>query len=250
MSDHINVTTEDGVRRIRIAREDKKNAITPDMYAALSDAFATAGDDAEIRAVLLEGGDEAFSAGNDLSSFNFPSDDQDVRESPAWQFLEAVTRCPLPVVAAVSGPAVGIGVTVLLHCDLVYADESAFFQTPFVDLAAVPEGAASWFLPRHFGRQIAAEFLLLCDRVSAARAERMGLVNAVVSDGPVRDHAFGIASQLAQKPPMAMRKAKALMHDDRDDWMAHMEREFREFGECVRSPEMQQVIAARMAGKR
>lgn len=248
MADHIQKTIENGVLRLRIAREEKKNALTEPMYAALADAFHDAASNADIRAVLLEGGDDIFTAGNDLSTFaSRPSLTGD-EKPPVWRFIENVSNCPKPVVAAISGAAIGIGATILLHCDLVYADESAYLHMPFTDLATVPEAGASYLLPLRFGRQIAAEFVLVGDKISARRAYEMGVVNAVI-EGDVRAHAVSIAERLAAKPPNAMQKTKALMHSDKEQLFAHIPVEMQEFGRCLQSEEMQAVIMKMMMKK-
>ncbi|WOI52645.1 enoyl-CoA hydratase-related protein [Parvularcula sp. LCG005] len=250
MSDHIKTSTENGVLRIRLAREDKKNALTIDMYEALVAAFSRAEDTPDIRVIMLEGGDEIFTAGNDLKAFatGLLGDGSD-KKPPVLEWIEAVATAKKPVIAAVSGPAIGIGATILLHCDLVYADPSAYLHMPFTDLATVPEAGASYILPRRFGRQIAAEFFLLCEKVSAQRAYDMGIVNAVITDGPVRDHAVKIAERIAQKPPQAIAMTKALMTVDVDDMKAHIGVEAEQFASRLQSPEMQQVIMAMMSKK-
>lgn len=248
MTDEIKTSVENGVMRIRFDRESKKNAITNEMYSALDRAFREAAANDEVRAILFEGGDEIFTAGNDLSAFMARPEFTAENKPPVWLFIEAVAYCPKPVVAAVSGPAIGIGATILLHCDLVYADDTAYIHMPFVDLAAVPEAGASYLLPQRFGRQIAAELILLSEKVSARRAYEMGIVNAVV-DGDVRAHAFSVAERLAQKPPQAMQKSKALMHGDQSGFAAHLPGEMETFARCLQSEEMQGVIAKMMAKK-
>lgn len=248
MSEFIKETLENGVLHLRFDRVEKKNAITNEMYAALAAGFAKAATEEEIRAVMLEGSDEIFTAGNDLAAFAaWPEVDSD-EKPPVWEFIENVATCPVPVVAAVSGLAIGIGSTILLHCDLVYADDSAVFHMPFTDLAAVPEAGASYILPRRFGRQIAAEFLLLADKVSARRAYDMGFVNEVIQ-GDVRLHAKLAAERLADKPPHALQKSKELMYGGQDELLTHIPVELKEFGACLRSEEMQKVIMKMMMKK-
>ncbi len=249
MSEYIETRLEDGVLRVRFNRPEKKNAITIEMYEALIAAFDKAASDDAVRVLLLEGSDDIFSAGNDLSSFAAPRPTDGDGKVASHRLMEAAATAPKPLVAAVSGGAVGIGATLLLHFDFIYADETAFFLMPFTDLATVPEAGASLILPQRFGRQIAAEFLLLSDRITAQRAYDMGLVNAVVRDGNVRGHAFAVAQRLAQKPPMAMKMTKALMTGDTKPMLAHIDEEMRQFAERVASDEMQQIVAQRMMKK-
>lgn len=248
MAEHILETLESGVLHLRFNREDKKNAITNEMYAALAAGFARAAEDDDVRAVMLEGGDEIFTAGNDLSAFAGAPNLTGGEKPPVWQFIENVANCPVPVVAAISGLAIGIGSTILLHCDLVYADDSAVFHMPFTDLATVPEAGASYILPRRFGRQIAGEFLLLSEKVSARRAYDMGLVNEVVQ-GDVRLHAKLVAERLAEKPPKALQKAKALMFGKQKALHEHIPVEMEAFAKCLQSEEMQAVIMKMMMKK-
>lgn len=248
MSDQIAVELRDGVLRVKFDREAKKNAITREMYEALDQAFQRAATEDDIGSVLLEGGDEILTAGNDLMDFMRGIGLDAQEKPPVWRFIESVITCPKPIVAAVSGGAIGIGTTILLHCDLIYADETAYFHMPFTDLATVPEAAASYITPRRFGRQIAGEFILLGEKVSAQRAYDMGVVNAIIH-GDVRAHAFSIAQRLAAKPPSALRKSKELMYSDQSELLEHLETEMIEFGRCLQSEEMQGVIAKKLAKK-
>lgn len=247
MADHITSDCRDGVLRITLDRPEKKNALTVEMYRHLTALFAGADQDPDVRAILLQGHPEIFSAGNDLTAFLHNDLGGNGGKPPVIQWIESVILTDTPLVAAVSGPAIGVGATILLHFDFVYADESAYFHMPFTDLATVPEAGASWVLPRRFGRQIAAEFLLACDKVSAARAHDIGYVTKLVTGEDVRDHAFAAAKRLAQKPPRAMQLTKALMREDKAALLAHIEAEARHFADCLSSEEMQAVIKAMMA---
>ncbi|MBL8532845.1 MAG: enoyl-CoA hydratase/isomerase family protein, partial [Betaproteobacteria bacterium] len=168
MTDLIRTETANRICRIEMARTDKKNALTAEMYQALADALRAVEKDPAVRAVLVHGTSTCFSAGNDLSDFlrNPPHDDS----SSVWQFLQAISTHPKPIVAAVGGPAVGIGTTMLLHCDLVYATASTRFQLPFTSLGVVPEAASSLLLPLTAGYQRAAELLLLAKPFNAEKA--------------------------------------------------------------------------------
>jgi enoyl-CoA hydratase/carnithine racemase len=209
MSQAIVVDREQQICTIRINRADKKNAITGAMYAEMADALEQAERDQSIRVVLLTGSSGIFSSGNDIIDFlqNPPSDG----DAPVARYMRALASFPKPVVAAVAGPAVGIGTTLLLHCDLVYADSTAVFQLPFVNIGICPEFASSYLIPRMMGHVRAAELLLLADRFDAAKAREYGLINAVTVDGEAETQARRAALALAAKPPSALRISKALL---------------------------------------
>ncbi|MGV6819417.1 MAG: enoyl-CoA hydratase-related protein [Parvularcula sp.] len=248
MSEHIKTTLSDGVLRVTIDRAEKKNALTIPMYLALGDAMERAASDDEVRSVLLEGHAEIFTAGNDLADFMsgeaFKGD-----PPPVFRFIRAVVTCPKPLIAAVSGAAIGIGTTILLHFDAVYADESAYFHMPFADLGLVPEAGSSYLLPTRYGQQAAAEFLILCQKVSPARAKEIGFLTEIVTDRDVRDHAMEIATAIAAKPPIAMGYTKQLMRPDQDALLAHIEREGEIFAERAQSDEMREVVMKMMMSK-
>ena len=178
MSD-ILVHTEAGVMTLTFNRVDKKNSITSAMYAALADALAQAEQDGAVRAVLIQGDATIFSAGNDIGDF-LQRRRRPTEESPVFRFLRAIATFPKPIVAAVCGPAVGIGTTMLFHCDLVYAGDNAAFSMPFVNLGLCPEAASSLLVPQMFGYHRAAEALLLGEPFMAEAALEVGLVNRVV----------------------------------------------------------------------
>lgn len=245
MTDHIKTSLQDGVLRICIDRAGKKNALTIPMYAALADAVFGASDNDDVRCVMLEGVPEIFTAGNDLADF-MSGDAFAAEKPPVMEFIRSVVTCTKPLVAAVSGGAIGIGTTILLHFDAVFADETAYFHMPFADLGLVPEAGASFILPRRYGRQVAAEFLVLCKKVSPARAHAMGIVTEVVTDGDVRDYAFAQAAKIAAKPPIAMGYTKSLMQQELDALQAHIEKEGRIFAERAQSDEMRQVVMQMM----
>lgn len=206
---HILTELVDGVLRVTIHRPEKKNAITVAMYAALADAFGRAETDPSVRVVLLHGAGDAFTAGNDLLDFanNPPTDET----SPVFRFLTALSTAPKPVVAAVHGPAVGIGTTLLLHCDLVYAAADARLQVPFVKLGLCPEAASSFLLPLFTSPTRAAELLLLGEPFSGEQALAWGLANEVVPEPDLLDYALGQARALATRPPAAVRLTKTFL---------------------------------------
>lgn len=208
MSALIVSTVERRIARVRLNRSEKKNAITAEMYVELAEALAAADADPQVRAILLAGSRDCFTAGNDLADFlERPAG---VR-SPAWRFFEVLPALAKPVVAAVAGPAVGIGTTLLLHCDLVYAADNARFQLPFVALGIVPEFGSTYLLPLLAGYQRAAELLLLAQPFGADKARELGLVCEVVPAEKLLDTAEQAALRLAELPPESLRLTKRLM---------------------------------------
>lgn len=208
MSD-ILVHAEAGVMTITLNRVERKNSITSDMYGALADALARAKDDAAVRVVLIQGHETVFCAGNDIGDFlNQPPAGQD---SPVFRFLRAIAGFPKPLVAAVCGPAVGIGTTMLFHCDLVYAGDNAAFSMPFVNLGLCPEAASSLLVPQMLGYHRAAEALLLGEPFMAEAALEVGLVNRVVPPTEANGVAASAARKLAAKPTSALAETKRLM---------------------------------------
>ena len=207
---HIESENHGAVRRITINRPEKKNALTAEMYESLSDALEKAEAAREVRVTLLHGEGEAFTAGNDLIDFlQNPWKGQDL--APAVRFIRAVVNAKKPIVAAVHGATVGIGTTILLHCDLVYAAENTKFLMPFINLGIVPEAGSTVLLPLLVGHQRAAELLMLGVPFTAHRAYELGLVNAVVAPGELLNTAANAAQKLAEKPPAALRACKELL---------------------------------------
>jgi enoyl-CoA hydratase/carnithine racemase len=199
----------DAVARIQIARPERKNAITVDMYAALAEAFTAAEADASVRAILLHGQPDVFTAGNDVEDFlRRPPQGPD---APVFRFMAALSGAAKPVVAAVNGVAVGIGATLLLHCDLVYCADDSRFSFPFVNLGLCAEFASSLLLPLAAGYHRAAEKLMLGDPLSAEEAVEMGLVNRIVPPGQVLEHAGRQCARLSQLPVHSVRETKRLM---------------------------------------
>jgi enoyl-CoA hydratase/carnithine racemase len=194
---------------LRFDRPDRKNAITGAMYAALADGLSQAAGDASARVVVIAGSEQIFTAGNDVGDFlnNPPLG----AESPVLRFLAAIARFPKPLLAAVCGPAVGVGTTMLMHCDSVYAGESAQFSMPFANLGLCPEAASSLLLPLIAGHQRAAEKLLFGEAFGALEAQQMGLVNKVLPSGEVCSYALARAQLLAEKPASSLIVTKALM---------------------------------------
>jgi enoyl-CoA hydratase/carnithine racemase len=231
------------ILRIKINRPQKKNALTLAMYAAMADALLQADEDSNIRVIFLQGTADCFTAGNDLQDFKDFKPDGEVRH--ANPFLVAIPRIKKPIVAAVGGIAVGVGTTMLLHCDLVYAGDSAQFRLPFINLGLCPEAASSFLLPRLIGHQHASELLLLGEFFSAAKALEIGLVNAVYPDLEFIDKAFAQAQKLAQQPPASVRLTKALLkksvYRKIEDTMTE---EMQHFTERLKSGECAEALCA------
>jgi len=247
MSEHIIIERDGAVAELRLARPEKRNAITTAMYAALADGIGAAHADAGVRAVLISGEGSSFTAGNDLHDFiaNPPQG----RESPVFRFLHGLADATKPIVAAVQGQAVGIGTTMLLHCDIVVLADDARLRMPFVDLALVPEAASSLLVPRAIGHARAAEMLMLGDAIDAATALAWGLANRVVPAGSERAEALALAHRLAAKPPAALALAKRLLRDDAAGVAARMDAEGAHFAAQLASPELKGAIAAFFARK-
>ncbi|HEX5515662.1 MAG TPA: enoyl-CoA hydratase [Gammaproteobacteria bacterium] len=245
MTEHVFVDTTQGVMSIRLNRPEKKNALSQAMYAAIADAFAQAETDDTVRVILLAGTDDCFTAGNDLLDFlNNPPSGED---SPVARFLNAISQAHKPVVAAVEGVAVGVGTTMLLHCDLVYAGESAKLQLPFVNLALVPEAGSSRLLPDMLGHRRAAELLMLGEMFDARRAIELGIVNAVCPDSTSYSYARERALALAAKPPEAVRLTKELMkRGSQEAVREQMQAEMTVFRARLGSPEAQEAMLAFM----
>ncbi|MDH6592717.1 enoyl-CoA hydratase/carnithine racemase [Variovorax sp. TBS-050B] len=244
MSD-ILVHTEAGVMTLTFNRLDKKNSITSAMYAELADALAAAEGDAAVRCVLIQGDPTIFSAGNDIGDFlNAPPAGE---QSPVFRFLRGIAQFPKPIVAAVCGPAVGIGTTLLFHCDLVYAGDNAAFSMPFVNLGLCPEAASSLLVPQMFGYHRAAEALLLGDPFMAEAALEVGLVNRIVPPTEANAIAQGQARKLAAKPLSALVETKRLLKKAQlPAVLERMDEEGASFGRMLREPAAREAFGAFM----
>lgn len=250
MTEHVRVKKNGDVLAITLARPERRNAITVAMYAALADAIEQASDDASVRVITIRGDGQDFAAGNDLADFLAARPD-DLEELAVWRFLRALARCEVPLVAAVHGNCVGIGTTMLLHCDLVVAEEGARFSLPFVDLALVPEAASSLLLPRLAGRRRAARYLLLCETFGVDEAIEIGLASHRAASGEL-DAALGdVVQRLLAKPPEALRQTQKLLRTgQRDEVLERMQLEGQHFSERLTSNEVKQTIAAFFARKK
>ena len=242
MSD-IDIRRDGAVTIIEFNRPEKKNAITAAMYQALADGLRDADADPTVRAILLQGKPEIFTAGNDLEDFmkNPPRDGA----SPVFQFLTQISHAKKPIVAAVTGAAIGVGTTMLFHCDLVYAGDNAKFSLPFTSLGLCPEAASSYLLPLIAGYQHAAEKLLLGEPFSAAEAKEMGFVNQVLPAGEVAAFALARAQKLAALPGSSIRTTKALMRGAHIKLVeAQMGEESAQFRQMLSSPEAKEAFTA------
>lgn len=247
MSEHVRI--EDlagGVRLVTLDRPEKKNALTGAMYDAMRGALEEADAAEAVGAVVFAGQPGAFSAGNDIADF-VSRVDKPLGEAPSLRFIQQLARTRTPMVAAVDGVAVGIGTTLTLHCDLVYASPAARFRTPFVELGLVPEAASSYLLPRRVGRLKATEILLLSEMFGADQAEALGLVNAVMPSDMLVEHAVAQAARLAALPRGALTAARALIRGDQAEVDAALQAEAEAFGRQLRSQEAQGAFRAFLA---
>jgi enoyl-CoA hydratase/carnithine racemase len=244
MSDILTLT-DAGVMTITFNRLDKKNSITSAMYAAMADAVAQAGADPAVRVVVFQGHESIFSAGNDIGDFlNQPPTTQ---ESPVFRFLRGIATFEKPLLAAVAGPAVGIGTTMLFHCDLVYAGDNAAFSMPFVNLGLCPEAASSLLAPRMFGYHRAAEALLMGEPFFAEAAQEVGLVNRVVPPPEVNGYAQAQARKQAAKPLSSLIATKRLMKgSSQQEVLQKMDEEGQSFGRMLREPAAKEAFGAFM----
>ncbi|ODS90824.1 MAG: enoyl-CoA hydratase [Comamonas sp. SCN 65-56] len=242
------VHTEAGVTTLTFNRVEKKNSFTEVMYGAMADVLQAAAQDAGVRCVVIQGDATVFSAGNDIGDFlrqGQSAQPADMTERPVWRFLKAIASFPKPLVAAVCGPAVGVGTTLLLHCDLVYAGDNAAFALPFVNLGLCPEAASSLLLPRMFGMHRAAEALMLGEPFMAEAALEVGLVNRVVPPTECNALAQQQARKLAAKPLSSLMATKRLMKGAQTEQVLQvMLDESREFGRLMREPAAREAFGA------
>jgi enoyl-CoA hydratase/carnithine racemase len=244
MSEHVRVKKQGPVLSVTLARPERRNAITVAMYAALADAVEQAAADPSIRVVTFRGEGVDFAAGNDLADF-LAAPVRDGEEIAVWRFLRALARCETPLVAAVHGNCVGIGTTMLLHCDLVIAEEGTRFSLPFVDLGLVPEAASSLLLPRLAGRRRAARYLLLAEPFGVEDALSIGIVSHAASPGELEARLGAIVEQLLAKPPEALRQTQRLLRRGANaEVMERMELESGVFAERLGSAEVKEAISA------
>lgn len=243
MSDAIRMNRIDGICHIEMARPEKKNALTAAMYQSMADALAEAEQNPDIRVILISGSGGAFTAGNDLADFlaTPPMDDS----APVFRFIKGFSELEKPFVAAVEGVAVGVGTTMLLHCDLAYAGTSAKFGLPFANLGLTPEAASSLLLQQRTGYARAAELLMLGEVFSAQTALDLGIINGVLPDGQVLQHALERCRKLCAQPAASVRLTKELLKRSQRALIAEtMRAEADVFRKRLVSPEAKEAFAA------
>ena len=243
------IDTTNGVMTITLNRVDKKNSITADMYASMADALATAEADATVHAVVFQGHETIFSAGNDIG--DFLNAKPSTPDAPVFRFLRGIATFPKPLVAAVCGPAVGVGTTLLFHCDLVYAGDNAAFSMPFVNLGLCPEAGSSLLVPQMMGYHRAAEALLLGEPFMAEAAMEVGLVNRVVPPSEANAVAQAQARKLAAKPLSSLIETKRLMKKGQSaQVLTQIGEEAVTFGRMLREPAAREAFTAFMEKRR
>jgi enoyl-CoA hydratase/carnithine racemase len=249
MTEDIEIAREGSVMSAAFARPQKKNAITGAMYEALIEAFETAERDDSVGALVLSGKGGVFTAGNDIGDFLAVAS-RTGGDLPAWRFVQKLAEFEKPLVAAVDGLAVGVGTTLLFHCDLAYATPESRFQMPFVNLGLVPEAGSSLLAPQRFGRAKAAEFLLLGEAFGAEEAHALGLINALAPQGEVLALAMSKAAALAAKPRAALLATRRLMRGDAEAVKARMAEETHAFAGALKSDEARAAFEAFLAAGR
>jgi enoyl-CoA hydratase/carnithine racemase len=243
MSEHVKIEIADGVMTLTLQRPEKKNALTGAMYNALCEGLDKAEVDPSVRVILFQGDGDSFTTGNDLADFASQARGESPVDSPAHHFIETVSKVSKPIVAAVQGNAVGLGTTMLLHCDLVYLAENARLMTPFVNLAVVPEAASSWLLPLRIGHARAYAMFALGEPMEASAAVACGLGNAVVPQAELRKKAHDAAITLTKRPAGALKLTKKLMRDH-ERIAAQISEETQLFKERLMTPEAREAFAA------
>jgi enoyl-CoA hydratase/carnithine racemase len=243
MTEYVKTELSEGIMTITLARPDKKNALSNAMYSAMSEALERAEKDPAVRVVLFQGDGDSFTAGNDIADFSAQASGKSTSESQAFRFISTISKATRPLVAAVQGNAVGVGTTMLLHCDLVFLAETAKLMTPFVNLALVPEAASSWLLPARIGHVRAYAMFALGEPLDAATALACGLANAVVPVAELRAKARQAAEALTERPVGALSQTKALMRD-MEKIAAQIGREGALFRERLQTDEAREAFAA------
>jgi enoyl-CoA hydratase/carnithine racemase len=243
---------DDFVLTLGINRPEKKNALLGSMYTRLADLINAAGKSRQVRVILLTGAKDCFSSGNDVSTFQGEDGEpiEPIADFPSVRFLNAIAACELPIVAAVNGPAVGVGTTMLLHCDFVIAGDDARFRTPFVQLGLCPEAGSSYTMPMRMGYSRAAQMLLLGETFSAQQAVDCGLATSMHAVDEFEQVAADIALRLSRQPPTSVRATKKLMRAPLMEVIpVAMQQENKAFGQCMETPEFTEAITAFMEGR-
>lgn len=243
------ISNEGPVRKIRMNRAEKKNALTLAMYEALAAAIEDADTADGVRCLVIAGAPDVFCAGNDLNDFVTMARTGGLG-APIIRFLHALARCRKPIVAAVGGAAVGVGATMLLHCDHVVATDNAVLLTPFVSLGLLPEAGSSLIAPRLMGHARAFSLLVMGKPLTAAEAKDAGIVNSIVPPGDLDAHALNVAREIAALPPESVMTARALIRGSADEIVARIDAEAEAFKARLASPEAQKALAAFLSRKR
>jgi enoyl-CoA hydratase/carnithine racemase len=250
MTSLVDVTDESGIRVVRMNRPDKKNALTAAMYDAMAAALTDTKTDQTIRCVMFAGAPGAFCAGNDLDEFRQAAADGEGLGDSVLRFLHALAYCERPLVAAVDGLAIGVGTTMLLHCDYVVASHNARFATPFVGLGLVPEAASTLLAPRLMGPRRAFAMLVMGEPLDATTAQSIGLINAVADSAEVEAQARAAARKIAGLPPDAVLASRRMIRGEPAELAARIDLEADFFRERLQSPEAQAAFAAFFARKK
>ncbi|EQC44940.1 enoyl-CoA hydratase/isomerase family protein [Bacteriovorax sp. BSW11_IV] len=234
---------DNGILTLTFNRPAKKNSITSDMYATLAKALRQGATDPKIKVAIIQGQEEVFTAGNDLA--DFLKNAADSTSAPAWDFMLALIEFPKPLIAAVSGVAIGIGTTLLFHCDLVYASDTAKFMLPFVNLGLCPEAASSFLLPRLISHQQAAKLLMFGDMFCAQEAMSLGIINEIVKSEDVNAHALAQANRLLEKPLVSLMETKRLIKSPLIGEMKKaIDEECEAFASLLKGEALKEAVAA------
>jgi len=233
--------TQNATCTLQLNRPDKLNALNREMYALLTDGIDGANKDASVKTIVIKGTPDIFTAGNDLKDFAEAVREGGTFDAP-FSLMRAMLNCEKPIVASVDGPAIGIGTTMLFHCDLVYASPGARFQTPFTDLGVCPEFASSETFPAVLGSHKAAQMLLLGEPMSAEDGERFGLVNKLVESNSLDETVSKVAAKLAAKPDDSMRTSRKLLNARNKNYQEIIDREAEQFGRLMGSDEFMQKL--------
>jgi enoyl-CoA hydratase/carnithine racemase len=250
MTSLVDIRDDGGIRMVRMNRPDKKNALTAAMYDAMAAALTGTKTDQTIRCVMIAGLPGAFCAGNDLDEFRKAAEDGEGLSESVLRFLHALAYCERPLVAAVDGFAVGVGTTMLMHCDYVVASHSARFTTPFVGLGLVPEAASTLLAPRLMGPRRAFAMLVMGEPLDAATAQSIGLVNAVADSAEVETLALAAARKISSLPPEAVLASRRMIRGEPEELAERIDLEADFFRERLQSPEAQAAFTAFFARKK
>lgn len=250
MTDLVDIRDDGGIRMVRMNRPDKKNALTATMYDAMAAALTGTRTDQSVRCVIIAGTPGAFCAGNDLDEFRQAAADGEGLGEPVLRFLHALAYCERPLVAAVDGFAVGVGTTMLMHCDYVVASATARFTTPFVGLGLVPEAASTLLAPRLMGPRRAFAMLVMGEPLDAATAQSIGLINAVADSAEVEPQALAAARKISGLPPEAVLASRRMIRGEPEELAERIDLEADFFRERLQSPEAQAAFEAFFARKK